>query len=83
MKIDDLSTVSCQGCGVYDASLRCSSHPTVVSVLVTANQSACVGIWCARCRAIESAKAAAITLLAGAVIATMTKTLDACLSAVR
>jgi len=65
MNIDDLSTVSCQSCGVYDASLRCSSHPAVVSVFVTANQSASAGIWCARCRAIESAKAAAITLLGG------------------
>jgi hypothetical protein len=65
MNIDDLATVSCQGCGVYDASLRCSSHPVVVSLLVTANQSANTGVWCARCRAIESAKAAAITLLGG------------------
>jgi len=65
MHIDDLSAVSCQSCGVYDASLRCSSHPVVVSVLVTANQSANAGIWCARCRAIESVKAAAITLLGG------------------
>ena len=65
MNLDDLSAVSCQGCGVYDASLRCSSHPVVVSVIVTANQSARTGIWCARCRNIESAKAAAITVLAG------------------
>jgi len=65
MHIEDLSAVSCQSCGVYDASLRCSGHPVVVSVLVTANQSARTGVWCARCRAIESAKAAAITLLAG------------------
>ena len=65
MNIDDLSTVSCQSCGVYDASLRASSHPTVVSVLVTAAQSANAGIFCARCRAIESVKATAITLLAG------------------
>lgn len=65
MHIEDLSTVACQSCGVYDASLRCSEHPVVVSMLVIANQSASTGIWCARCRAIESAKAAAVTLLGG------------------
>lgn len=65
MNLNDLSTVSCQSCGVYDASLRCSAHPTVVSVIVTAAQSANSGIFCARCRAIESVKATAITLLGG------------------
>lgn len=62
---DDLTAVSCHACGVYDASLRHSEHPSVISTLVAANVSARVGIWCARCRGIESAKAAAITLLAG------------------
>jgi hypothetical protein len=62
---DDLAAVSCHACGVYDASLRHSVHPSVVSTLVRANESARVGIWCARCRGIEAAKAATISLLAG------------------
>jgi hypothetical protein len=61
----DLSTVCCGRCGVYDASLRCSSHRWVVSSLVKASENAHVGIWCARCRGIEAAKATAISLLAG------------------
>lgn len=65
MNVDDLSNVCCQSCEIYDASLRCSSHPSVVSLIVTSNQSSHVGIFCARCRAIESAKAMAISLLAG------------------
>ncbi|HXH39644.1 MAG TPA: hypothetical protein VNN08_13515 [Thermoanaerobaculia bacterium] len=62
---DDVSTVRCQGCGVSDGSLRYSAHPAVVSVGVKTNESARVGIWCARCRGIEAAKATAISLLAG------------------
>src|SRR5688572_22264089 len=62
---DDLAAVSCHGCGVYDASLRHSEHPSVISTLIAANESARVGVWCARCRGIEAAKAATISLLAG------------------
>jgi hypothetical protein len=65
LPVEDLSSVSCHACGQYDATLRRSSHPSVVSVLVTSNASSRVGIWCARCRGIESAKATAISLIAG------------------
>ncbi|GEM_PF-2171210 len=61
----DLANMSCEGCGVYDASLRFSTHPTVISFLFGASQGGESGIWCARCRGIQSAKAAAITALAG------------------
>jgi len=61
----DLANVSCEGCGVYDATLRFSSHPIVMSFLIGASQTAQSGIWCARCRGIQSAKAAAITVIAG------------------
>ena len=50
---------------MYDVTLRHSTHPKVVSTLVKANESARVGIWCARCRGTEAAKATAISLLAG------------------
>jgi hypothetical protein len=62
---DELTDVSCHACGVYDASLRHSAHPAIISMVVSANESARVGIWCAKCRSIEAAKAAAISLLAG------------------
>lgn len=65
LPVEDLSSVSCGGCGLYDATLRYSSHPTVISTIVTASESARVGIWCARCRGIEAAKATAVTVLAG------------------
>src|ERR1044072_8781786 len=65
MHVEDLSNVCCENCSLYDASLRASSHPMVISLLVKAHQSARVGVFCARCRAIESAKAAAISLVAG------------------
>jgi len=61
----DVANVFCHRCGVYDASLRHSEHPRVVSNLVAANRSTRVGIWCARCRGIEAAKATAVSLLAG------------------
>ncbi|HEV7237602.1 MAG TPA: hypothetical protein VGQ36_00045 [Thermoanaerobaculia bacterium] len=63
--MDDLSSLSCHRCGVYDASLRQSTHPSVVSVFVAAKQRARVGIWCSRCRGIEAAMATAVSLLAG------------------
>ncbi len=62
---DELAEVTCHACGVYDASLRHSLHPTVISTITSANESARVGIWCAKCRGIEATKAAAISLLAG------------------
>ncbi len=61
----DLANISCESCGVYDATLRFSSHPTVISFLIAASESAPSGIWCARCRGIQSAKAAAVTVIAG------------------
>jgi hypothetical protein len=65
LPVEDLSTVCCDGCGICDASLRYSEHPTVISSLVRADESARVGIWCARCRGIVAAKATAVSLLAG------------------
>ena len=62
---EELAEVSCHACGVYDASLRHSMHPSVISTIVSANESARVGIWCAKCRGMEAAKAAVISLLAG------------------
>lgn len=64
LPVDDLSSLSCNACGLYDATLRQSAHPSVVSVGVS-RESARVGIFCARCRGIAAAKAAAISLLAG------------------
>lgn len=65
LPFDDVSTVCCQGCAVCDSSLRYSAHPSVVSTVVKTSESARVGIWCARCRGIEAAKATAISLFAG------------------
>jgi hypothetical protein len=65
LPFDDVSTVCCQGCTSYDGSLRYSAHPAVVSVVVSASESARVGVWCARCRGIEATKATAISLVAG------------------
>jgi hypothetical protein len=63
--MDEFADTNCQACGVYDASLRQSIHPVVVSTLTDAGESARVGIWCARCRGIEATKAAAVSLFAG------------------
>jgi hypothetical protein len=62
---EELLSVSCHGCGSYEPSLRQSTHPTVISTLVKASQTARAGIWCARCRGIEAAKATMVSLLAG------------------
>jgi hypothetical protein len=65
LPVQDVSSICCVGCGGYDASLRYSSHRVVVSTLVSAAESAHGGIWCARCRGLEAARATAISLLAG------------------
>lgn len=65
LPVEDLSSLSCHGCGSYDASLRHSAHPVVVSIILAANQRSRIGIWCARCRGLEAAKATAISLFAG------------------
>lgn len=65
LPLEDLSSASCHGCRTYDASLRHSVHPVVVSTLTAARASSRIGIWCAKCRGLESAKAIAISLLAG------------------
>lgn len=65
LPVEDVAAVCCQTCGLCDASLRYSEHPTVISMLVTTGVSTRLGIWCARCRAIESTKALGISLLAG------------------
>lgn len=61
----DPSTLHCEACSVYDPSLRCSSHPTILSFLVGTTDKARAGLWCARCRALQAMKAIAISLVAG------------------
>jgi len=61
LPFDDVSNVLCNGCGVYDGSLRYSVHPRVVA----GRESSRMGIWCGRCRGMEAANAAAVSLLAG------------------
>lgn len=65
LSFDDVSNISCNSCGMYDASLRYSEHPSVTSILIDATESRRVGIFCARCRGLASAKATAISLLLG------------------
>ena len=61
LPVDDVSNVLCNGCGVYDGSLRYSVHPRVVA----GRESSHMGIWCGRCRGMEAAKAVAVSLLGG------------------
>ena len=61
LPVDDLANVVCQGCGMYDATLRYSKHTRVI----LGRESTRIGIWCARCRGMEAMRAAAVSLLAG------------------
>ena len=61
LPVDELANVVCQGCGMYDATLRYSRHTRVI----LGRESTRIGIWCARCRGMEAMKAAAVSLLAG------------------
>jgi len=65
LAITDPSSIRCDTCGVYDPSLRYSTHPTILSFLVGSIDSSRVGLRCGRCRGIQSARAIAITLIAG------------------
>jgi hypothetical protein len=65
LPVQDLASLSCEACGLYDASIRCSTHPTVKSAFVLVDESAPKRILCEKCRAIASAKALAVSMLAG------------------
>src|SRR4029078_6991655 len=61
LPFDDVSNVLCNGCGVYDGPARLSRPPRVVA----GGESSHMGVWCGRCRGMEAANAAAVSLLAG------------------
>lgn len=65
LAITDPSSIRCDTCGVYDPSLRYSSHPTILSFLVSSIDASRLGLRCARCRGIQSTRAIAVSLLAG------------------
>jgi hypothetical protein len=65
LPFDDVANVFCHTCRMCDGSLRYSEHPRVISTLLRTSTSRRVGIWCARCRGIEAAKAAAVSIVAG------------------
>jgi len=57
--------VSCQRCGRFDHTLRAVAFPYVVSFLIMSYKGYDAGIYCDHCRAVKSAKYAAISLLFG------------------
>jgi hypothetical protein len=57
--------LDCDRCGRRDETLRRSRHPYVISSIRSARSVATSGVFCVRCRSIESAEAMLISIVAG------------------
>jgi hypothetical protein len=63
--VDPTPLLDCDRCGRRDETLRRSRHPYVISSIRSARSVATSGLFCVRCRSIESAEAMLISIVAG------------------